>query len=98
MLDYSHTHRSRLYEPAWRQWSVAMNRSTFLAAWWGFAAALTTAVFTTVSVAAGEESAPAAASGVSVPAPTGVAPPTSANVQWSYQPVKSQAIPEVHEK
>src|SRR5882757_5185475 len=75
-----------------------MNRPEFPAAWWGFVAALTTAVLATVSVAAGEESAPAASAGASVPASTGVVAPTSATGQWSYQPVKSQAIPQVHEK
>src|ERR1700731_1948618 len=79
-------------------WSVAMNRPAFPAAWWGFVAALTTAVLATVSVAAGEESPPAAAAGTSVPASPGVAAPAPTAVQWSYQPVKSQTIPEVHEK
>ena len=75
-----------------------MNRPAFPAAWRGFVAALTTAVLATVSVAAGEESPPAAAAGTSVPASTGVAAPAPTAVQWSYQPVKSQTIPEVHEK
>src|SRR5882757_2049917 len=76
-----------------------MNRPDIPAAWWGFVAALTTAVLATVSVAAGEEPVPAAATGASVPAAsTGVGAPASATGQWSYQPVKTQAIPDVHEK
>jgi hypothetical protein len=72
-----------------------MNRRSFPGAWWGFTAALATAVLTTVSAAAGEESAPAAPAASSAPASTGVVPPGSAPVLWSYQPVKSQAIPQV---
>jgi Protein of unknown function (DUF1553)/Protein of unknown function (DUF1549) len=73
-----------------------MNKPDFPAAWWGFVAALTTAVLATVSVAAGEDSAPAAAG--SVPASTSAAAPATTTVLWSYQPVKSRAVPEVHEK
>ena len=75
-----------------------MNKPEFPAAWWGFVAALTTAVLATVSMAAGEDSAPAAAAGGSVPASTSVAAPASTTVLWSYQPVKSRAVPDVHEK
>jgi hypothetical protein len=75
-----------------------MNRPAFPAARWGFVAVLATAVLAIVSVAAGEESQPAPAAGASVPASTNVVAPTSAIAQWSYQPVKGQAIPEVREK
>ena len=85
-----------------------MNRAAFLAPWWRVTAAVTTAVLTSVSLAAGEASTPAAASppaaaavasapAADVPVPT-TGSVNAAAVQWSYQPVKSQPIPEVHNK
>ena len=76
-----------------------MSRPAFLPKWWSVTAAVTAAVLASVSVAAGEESAAPTVStsspATATSAPTYVA---SNTVQWSYQPVKSQAVPEVNNK
>jgi hypothetical protein len=75
-----------------------MNKPVFLAVWWGFAAALSSAASTTVAVAAGEESAASPAPAAAPAAPAAPSYTPSAALQWSYQPVKSQPIPEVRDK
>jgi hypothetical protein len=87
-----------------------MSRPLSSASWWRVAAAVTAAALTSVSLAAGEESAPGAAASTpaaavapasaSAPAsaPSAASTPASSAVLWSYQPVKSQAVPEVHNK
>jgi hypothetical protein len=66
-----------------------MTRSSVLPTRLSLVAAVVAAALTSVAVAAGEQPAPAAAT------PTYA---VSNTVQWSYQPVKSQAVPEVHDK
>ena len=56
---------------------------------WRIAAALAVAALTNVSVAAGDDSAAGSAA---------TSAPAAKAVLWSYQPVKSQAIPEVQNK
>ena len=82
-----------------------MSRAISSAVWWHVAVAVTMAVLTSVSVAAGDHST---ASGEAVPATSTAAAASTASaatsalaasaVLWSYRPVKSQAIPDVQHK